>query len=191
MRYTPFGQPPESVQSGCYGSPPKAWWWLKQSVIYFCGLLGMKVCVLIIFMMFPFISRVGDWALGWTEGNERLQIIFVMMLFPLIMNALQYYIIDSFIKGKETTGEEQTGTTHTGAYNEIAESDSSDDEVSDDERGRDEDGIVHMMRSPKQPKDEEYNPSVDGDDQTVVGSSTGTKPGSRGRLVPKELYPHE
>ncbi|KAH6619210.1 vacuolar membrane protein-domain-containing protein [Chaetomium sp. MPI-SDFR-AT-0129] len=98
---TPFGSPPESIQSGNYGTPPNAWWWLKQSFIYFGGLMGMKVVVLIMFMMLPWLPRVGDWALGWTEGNEKLQIIFVMLLFPLIMNALQYYIIDSYIKKDE------------------------------------------------------------------------------------------
>ncbi|PSS03616.1 Vaculolar membrane protein-domain-containing protein, partial [Coniella lustricola] len=100
VSYTPVGQPPESIQSGHYGSPPSAWWWFKQSVIYFLGLFGMKFCVLVIFLVFPWISRVGDWALRWTEGNEKIQIVFVMMLFPLIMNALQYYIIDSFIKNQ-------------------------------------------------------------------------------------------
>ncbi len=58
----------------------------------------MKTCVLFIFNILPWISRVGDWALRWTEGNEALQVVFVMLLFPLIMNAIQYYIIDSFIK---------------------------------------------------------------------------------------------
>jgi hypothetical protein len=73
-------------------------WWFKQSVIYFLGLMGMKICVLIIFLVLPWISRVGDWALRWTEGNEVLQVMFVMLVFPVIMNATQYYIIDSFIK---------------------------------------------------------------------------------------------
>ena len=58
----------------------------------------MKLVVLIMFYSFPWLSHVGDWALRWTEGNERVQIIFVMMVFPVIMNAMQYYIIDSFIK---------------------------------------------------------------------------------------------
>ncbi|KAI9884427.1 MAG: hypothetical protein M1823_003781 [Watsoniomyces obsoletus] len=98
---TPFGQPPESIQSGNYGRPPKTSWWAKQSLIYFFGLLGMKTCVLIIFNILPWISRVGDWALKWTEGNEALQVVFVMLLFPLIMNAIQYYIIDSFIKNSK------------------------------------------------------------------------------------------
>lgn len=69
------------------------------------GLMGMKVCVLFIFLLAPWISRVGDWALRWTEGNEVVQVIFVMLVFPVIMNAAQYYIIDSFIKG-QTPGHE-------------------------------------------------------------------------------------
>lgn len=67
-------------------------------MIYFLGLMGMKICVLVIFLVLPWISRIGDWALRWTEGNEQLQVFFVMLFFPVIMNATQYYIIDSFIK---------------------------------------------------------------------------------------------
>lgn len=58
----------------------------------------MKACVFVIFKLCPWIIGVGDWALKWTEGNETVQVFFVMLFFPLIMNALQYYIIDSFIK---------------------------------------------------------------------------------------------
>ncbi|RDW77947.1 hypothetical protein BP5796_05799 [Coleophoma crateriformis] len=97
---TSFGEPRESIESGHYGTPPRVWWWFKQCIIYFLGLMGMKLCVLIIFLVLPWISRVGDWALGWTEGNEVLQVLFVMLVFPVIMNATQYYIIDSFIKNQ-------------------------------------------------------------------------------------------
>jgi len=96
--YTPIARPPESIRSGHYGTPPRATWWLKQSIIYFLGLLSMKACVFVIFQLLPWIVQVGDWALRWTEGNEALQIAFVMLIFPLIMNMLQYYIIDTFIK---------------------------------------------------------------------------------------------
>ena len=183
---TSFGQPPESIQSGNYGSPPNAWWWLKQSLIYFCGLMGMKICVLIIFMMMPWISLVGDWALRWTEGNERVQIVFVMMLFPLIMNALQYYIIDSFIKAKDVPVQDEQGL-----YDGLSATESSEDDVSDDDA--DESGeqsrIVHMMKTDG-PADREYDPATDGESQTVVGSSSSSKPGSRGVLA-KELLPGE
>ena len=101
-RYTPLARPPESIESGNYGEPPHVTWWLKQSVIYFCGLLGMKACVFLLFELCPWIVVVGDWALRWTEGNEAVQVAFVMFIFPLIMNAVQYYIIDMFIKQKKT-----------------------------------------------------------------------------------------
>ncbi|KAL4885356.1 vacuolar membrane protein-domain-containing protein [Aspergillus karnatakaensis] len=96
--YTPLANPPESIESGNYGQPPRLAWWFKQSIIYFIGLLGMKTCVFFLIQMIPFIVKVGDWALRWTEGNTAIQIIFVMLLFPVIMNAIQYYIIDIFIK---------------------------------------------------------------------------------------------
>ena len=61
----------------------------------------MKLCVFFIFQVFPWIAWVGDWALRWTEGNEAVQITFVMFIFPVIMNAIQYYIIDTFIKERQ------------------------------------------------------------------------------------------
>ncbi|OAP62056.1 hypothetical protein AYL99_04259 [Fonsecaea erecta] len=111
-RYTPLAKPPESIESGRYGTPPKASWWAKQCLLYFLGLIGMKICVFIIFQLCPWLGRVGDWALGWTEGNEAVQIAFVMFIFPLIMNAAQYYIIDTFIKQKGSQNEGQEDTEH-------------------------------------------------------------------------------
>ena len=58
----------------------------------------MKICVFFLIQLLPFIVKLGDWALQWTEGNTAVQIFFVMLLFPVIMNAIQYYIIDIFIK---------------------------------------------------------------------------------------------
>jgi STIMATE family len=104
---TPIANPPESIQSGNYGQPPKATWWLKQSLLYFLSLLGMKFCVFLIFTLCPWIVVVGNWALRWTEGNEAIQIAFVMLIFPLIMNALQYYIIDTFIKNNKPAAEDR------------------------------------------------------------------------------------
>ncbi|KAG5658833.1 hypothetical protein KAF25_007386 [Fusarium avenaceum] len=200
VRFTPVGQPPESVQSGNYGSPPKVWWWLKQSVIYFCGLFGMKVCVLIIFIMMPWISKAGDWALGWTEGNEKLQIAFVMMIFPLIMNGLQYYIIDSFIKLKDTDYE-TPNANDSDDEGRRRRYDDSEDETSrvrlvdsehetDDES--DEETAKPALRSARPTKDRisvEYDPERDGDDRTVIGSGSSARdPKDK---VPTELYPKE
>jgi STIMATE family len=117
--YTPLANPPESIKSGHYGDPPRATWWLKQSMIYFVGLLGMKTCVFFIFQLLPWIVQVGDWALRWTEGNEAVQIAFVMFIFPLVMNGIQYYIIDMFIKkpiDKKQDSEHLTRDGNEGEY---------------------------------------------------------------------------
>ena len=111
---TPLANPPESIESGNYGHPPKTKWWLKQCLIYFLGLLGMKSCVYLIFQLCPWIVQIGNWALRWTEGNESVQIFFVMLFFPLVMNAIQYYIIDSFIKDKKREDHEQTPDNNEG-----------------------------------------------------------------------------
>jgi hypothetical protein len=95
---TPLANPPESLKSGNYGRPPNARWWLKQLFLYFMGLFAMKLCVFLLFVLLPWLGWVGDWALRWTEGREWVQITFVMLVFPLVMNATQYWIIDSFIK---------------------------------------------------------------------------------------------
>lgn len=186
--------PAESIQSGNYGNPPNAWWWLKQSVIYFIGLFGMKLVVLLIFLVFPWISRVGDWALGWTEGNEQLQIFFVMMFFPLIMNALQYYVIDSFIKKAETDHERlpeedpdwAVGNADASPYDEA------DLFSSDDEGDNSDDGASVKMHRASHKKDlgGEYDPDMDGDAPTIVGSSSSHREGVRA-TVPLQLYPKE
>lgn len=192
VSYTPLGQPPESIQSGNYGTPPNAWWWLKQSFIYFCGLFGMKFCVLILFLMMPWISRVGDWALRWTEGDEKVQIVFVMMLFPLIMNALQYYIIDSFIKkaaSKEDTEGHEVVPPFERSYHRVAAEDGEDEEDADEEEGDVEPQTEGILRKKADASREEYNPERDGDSSNPNGgSSTAKTPEGK---VPRELYPKE
>lgn len=49
----------------------------------------MKLFVLFLFAVLPWVPWIGDWALRWTEGNEALQIAFAMFIFPLAMNAIQ------------------------------------------------------------------------------------------------------
>ncbi|KAL2108395.1 hypothetical protein VUR80DRAFT_3897 [Thermomyces stellatus] len=198
---TSFGQPPESIVSGYYGNPPSWRWWLKQSLLYFCGLFGMKLVVLAMFYVFPWLAHVGDWALRWTEGNERLQIVFVMMLFPVIMNAMQYYIIDSFIKKQPTPehegheripGEEPDeprvgGERERRSYDGL---DSFDASSSSDGVGAEDEENVRLQRARRQ-KTEGYGSDADEDSQTVIASSGSSRDHERGTLLPKDLYPAE
>ena len=145
---TPLAKPQGSLKSGYYGDPPRWSWYLKQSFIYFLGLLGMKFFVYVLFAMLPWLPWVGDWALKWTEGNTALQIVFSMFIFPLIMNAMQYYIVDSFIKeqpgdqGRQGQSREDDETRHENdergrliAEDEDA-GDEEEEELHDDEVGK-------------------------------------------------------
>lgn len=190
---TPMGNPPESIRSGHYGQPPKTWWWFKQSIIYFLGLMGMKICVLVIFLVLPWISRIGDWALRWTEGNEQLQVFFVMLFFPVVMNATQYYIIDSFIKSRKPAdhealpsedGESDDGTDESDPFDDPMPEDI-DDMESEDELPKKEAMVIKAdmqaekgdNRGGSSPRDQHnYDPQFDGENSpTVVGSSSNSE----------------
>jgi len=166
----------------------------------------MKICVLIIFLVLPWISRIGDWALRWTEGDEALQVIFVMLVFPVIMNATQYYIIDSFIKkqgeeqGHERIPDEDTDSRDSGdsIFNDPARG-SSDSLRSDEdpevlakadkasktaESGRPSSGSGGKKPRRLQTGSKDYDPLFDGESSpTVVGSAST---GERDRLVGTE-----
>lgn len=134
--------------------------------------MGMKFVVLVIFMIFFWILELGDWVFKWIEGNERLQIVFVMMLFLFIMNVMQYYIIDSYIKKQEGKGEVEGK-----GYDEVDQEEGVDglvvSEDSEDSESEEEEG-QRMLRVGKGVRDlerDEYDFDVDGDSQMVVGSS--------------------
>jgi hypothetical protein len=93
----------------------------------------MKLFVWLLFAMLPWLPWVGDWALRWTEGSEALQIAFAMFIFPIIMNGIQYWIIDSFLMDK-SRGNEDGGQRY-----ERVRSESNEDEESTGVLGREDD----------------------------------------------------
>ncbi|KAN0097100.1 vacuolar membrane domain containing protein [Tylopilus felleus] len=90
----------KGLKSGQYGNPPSVMYWVRQAAVYIFALATMKLLVLALFAFWPGIYAVGDWLLGWTtlfEG-ESVQVIFVMGVFPMIMNVVQFWLIDSIVK---------------------------------------------------------------------------------------------
>lgn len=180
--YTPLANPPESIESGHYGTPPRVGWWLKQCLIYFVGLIGMKLCVFIIFQLCPWLGRVGDWALRWTEGNEAVQIAFVMFIFPLIMNAAQYYIIDTFIKnnkGSRGDSESDAGRGESEEHGALLGEEASGhgQSIDEDEVCKADDSTTTPKQSAQLERIISYDADKDGDEPTHArpgGSSTLT-----------------
>ncbi|KAF8607719.1 hypothetical protein BDV93DRAFT_519738, partial [Ceratobasidium sp. AG-I] len=92
----------KGFRSGDYGGvPPSKIYWMRQATVYIGALLFMKLAVVGLFALWPGLFRVGDWLLSWTGGNSALQVIVVMGLFPIVMNILQFWLIDSIVKLKE------------------------------------------------------------------------------------------
>lgn len=181
--YTALARPLESIESGCYGTPPRTTWWLKQCLIYFLGLMGMKSCVFLLFQLCPWLGRVGDWALRWTEGNEAVQIAFVMFIFPLIMNGMQYYIIDTFIKNNKSSDDPASGRA---------------DGEQDDEQGGllaaegdhgpsiDGDGAAPQKASSLRHRVESYDPDKDGETILAVGEGESSSSNSTRTMLEEQ-----
>ncbi|KAI8150172.1 vacuolar membrane protein-domain-containing protein [Fennellomyces sp. T-0311] len=89
------------IRSGQYGPPPlrrRILPWARQTAVFIVSEGLMKLCVFALFRLCPFLFDVGDWALRWTRGNYRYQVVFVMFIFPLVMNAVQFWIVDTIVK---------------------------------------------------------------------------------------------
>ncbi|KAI8991286.1 vacuolar membrane protein-domain-containing protein [Mycotypha africana] len=93
----------KGFQSGVYGEPPlvnQLRVWAKQLGVYIFSLVIMKWVVVMLFKACPWIETIGEWVLSWTMGNYRIQVLFVMLIFPLVMNTVQFWIVDSIVKHK-------------------------------------------------------------------------------------------
>ncbi|KAJ1343074.1 hypothetical protein BSLG_002100 [Batrachochytrium salamandrivorans] len=89
------------TQSGVYGTPPRVFPWFKQLCIFITAWFFVKLLVVLALSVFPFFGTFGEWVLSPLAaiGDPRFQIVFVMLIFPLIMNIVQAWLIDMVIKG--------------------------------------------------------------------------------------------
>ena len=122
-----------SVQSGASRRSyrrgrPKIEYWFKQLGSYLFVLFLMKMAVLVVLAIFPFLFDVGSWILGFFGNHMDFQVLFSMALFPLAMNVLQFWLIDSLLRHNP----------YTSAYSKINPDDeeflNSSDRISQDSR---------------------------------------------------------
>ncbi|WFD26246.1 hypothetical protein MNAN1_001223 [Malassezia nana] len=86
---------PRSMPGRC--APSVLQCWLRQTSVYLLGLALMKAFVLLTLAMLPFLVAFGSWLLSLFGTNRALQVVFVMALFPMAMNMLQFWLIDSML----------------------------------------------------------------------------------------------
>ncbi|RXW25423.1 hypothetical protein EST38_g410 [Candolleomyces aberdarensis] len=90
----------KGFESGVYGNPPSLNYWCRQAATYVVALTAMKLAVILLLVLFPGIFKIGEWLLSWTwtGDGDALQVVFVMGIFPIAMNVLQFWLIDSIVK---------------------------------------------------------------------------------------------
>lgn len=91
----------QGISSGQYGVPPSLASYFKQLVLYFTGLLSMKLVVYILLMSVPLFEQIAEWLLSTFDPLPRLQVFMVTFVTPLVMNSLQYVLIDNIIQSPE------------------------------------------------------------------------------------------
>ncbi|KAL1407131.1 hypothetical protein Q8F55_006545 [Vanrija albida] len=89
----------EGYKSGYYGNPPQWQLWGRQLQPYLLAVVTMKLIVLLPLTL-PKISsiliRFGQSLLSWLSVDS--QVIFVLAIFPVIMNVFQFCVMDQLIK---------------------------------------------------------------------------------------------
>ncbi|EGO02109.1 hypothetical protein SERLA73DRAFT_177853 [Serpula lacrymans var. lacrymans S7.3] len=159
----------KGFESGKYGSPPSMAFWARQAAVYVLALTTMKLSVVALFAAWPGIAEVGDWLLSWTNvgDGEAFQVIFTMGLFPIFMNILQFWLIDSIVKASSSSVILPTDTprnSHDNRDREPLFGASSDEDDDDDASGH----LHHDVESAVRPS---YSRSPsDGDKSTIIGS---------------------
>jgi hypothetical protein len=69
--------------SGRYGNPPRFSAFAKQASLYMLAMFFCKILLYLVEWWVPFLDDMGEWLIGWTNYDSRVQVAFVMMVFPL------------------------------------------------------------------------------------------------------------
>ncbi|KAF8897857.1 vacuolar membrane protein-domain-containing protein [Infundibulicybe gibba] len=190
----------QGFESGVYGTPPSFKYWARQAAIYVLSLTTMKLLVLALFALFPAIFKLGEWLLSWTwagEGDgDAVQVIFTMGIFPIIMNILQFWLIDSIVKASATTSPTLDSSVPDSfdSYDRepLFGAPSDEDDDNDDIYPRHD---IENPRSRSPPhRNHQQNPDSSSDDTISSGSFTPHEPKSsssstRGQALDTHSYP--
>ena len=71
----------------------------KQLVLWLVVVTVMKLTVLVFLVVFePLLAYLAALALSPVRGDYKAKLVVVMVITPVIMNSLQFWVTDSFLK---------------------------------------------------------------------------------------------
>eukprot|EP00746_Dinoflagellata_sp_MGD_P040469 gnl/MRDRNA2_/MRDRNA2_19781_c0_seq1.p1 gnl/MRDRNA2_/MRDRNA2_19781_c0~~gnl/MRDRNA2_/MRDRNA2_19781_c0_seq1.p1 ORF type:complete len:172 (+),score=24.77 gnl/MRDRNA2_/MRDRNA2_19781_c0_seq1:215-730(+) len=98
------GEEYTDFQTGDYGDPhnPNVKRYVKQLVLWCSVVASMKVVMVILMIAFAFIfGPLSAWILSPLEDAPKAKLVVVMIITPGMMNALQLWITDNFLRKDE------------------------------------------------------------------------------------------
>ncbi|KAK0491439.1 vacuolar membrane protein-domain-containing protein [Armillaria novae-zelandiae] len=178
----------KGFESGIYGTPPSVQFWGKQAALYVVALTTMKLLVIALLAFFPGLFIIGAWLLSWTRtgDGDALQVIFTMGLFPILMNILQFWLIDSIVKASN----EQFVSLDTDVHDTLDHADReplfgvpSDDEDDDDTGNQ-----RHDIENPRSRSPTHQHQQTQSNDKSSGGSTPLTsEPKQSGASTPQPI----
>ncbi|KAI8079614.1 vacuolar membrane protein-domain-containing protein [Gilbertella persicaria] len=94
----------EIGKTGDYGQRWKSRW-TRQLIVFLSAEILTKACLYEIIVYLPWFITLAKMALDWTGDNPHFQLVFVMLIFPLVMNALQFWLTDTILKVQQVKEE--------------------------------------------------------------------------------------
>ncbi|KAI8639254.1 vacuolar membrane protein-domain-containing protein [Parasitella parasitica] len=88
-------------ETGEYGPPPLSrmiWPWMRQMSVFLLAQIVTKACLYEIVINSPWLFWLGELCISWARQDPKIQVVFVMLIFPLIMNAMQFWLTDTILK---------------------------------------------------------------------------------------------
>lgn len=93
-----------SVILGNYGNPPSWIRFLPQLMIWLSIVMIAKVfTLLLIYQFIAPINNVMQSVFSVLESKPNLELVMVMIVIPTILNTLSFWVVDTFLKGKDDT----------------------------------------------------------------------------------------
>jgi len=113
------------MNTGVYEGEDGMIHWRHQLFSWLVILTLVKVLVVLVIWVFsPLLSRAGDFLFGPLQGNIRFELLFVMIIFPGILNFFYFWIADQYLKA---------GPEHTDAHEPDDQAESGDYVATDDD----------------------------------------------------------
>ncbi|CAG9332988.1 unnamed protein product [Blepharisma stoltei] len=91
-----------SFKSGYYGEYPDWGTWAFQAIVWICIVLSMKILIVGVMVVFgKSIEYTGEILLAPLSDYPRLELLCIMIIFPILINGLVFWVTDGFLKMNE------------------------------------------------------------------------------------------